>query len=73
LEEDKEKGYRWLQGLADLAFEDEAYVKALQLYLQVTAWGVLIYPVQELSLEIIGQNIIAVHWPETNTLIPSKC
>jgi phage gp36-like protein len=37
LEEDKEKGYRWLQGLADLAFEDEAYVKALQLYLQAGA------------------------------------
>lgn len=73
LEEDKEKGYRWLQGLADLAFEEEAYVKALKLYLQVTAWGVLTYPVQELSLEIIGQNITAVHWPETNRLVPSKC
>lgn len=73
LEEDKEKGYRWLQGLADLAFEEEAYVKALKLYLQVTAWGVLTYPVQELSLEIIGQNITAVHWPETNILVPSKC
>lgn len=34
VERDKEKGHRWLQGLADLAFEDEAYVKALQLYLQ---------------------------------------
>ncbi|CAK9238563.1 unnamed protein product [Sphagnum troendelagicum] len=37
LEEDKEKGYRWLQGLADLAFEEEAYVKALKLYLQAGA------------------------------------
>lgn len=35
VEGDKEKGHRWLQGLADLAYEDEAYVKALQLYLQV--------------------------------------
>ncbi|KAG0631525.1 hypothetical protein M758_1G260700 [Ceratodon purpureus] len=34
VERDKDKGHRWLQGLADLAFEDEAYVKALQLYLQ---------------------------------------
>jgi integrator complex subunit 8 len=34
VERDKEKGgHRWLQGLADLAFEDEAYLKALQLYL----------------------------------------
>lgn len=33
VERDKDKGHRWLQGLADLAFEDEAYVKALQLYL----------------------------------------
>lgn len=37
VEGDKEKGHRWLQGLADLAFEDEAYVKALQLYLQVNS------------------------------------
>lgn len=35
VEGDKEKGHRWLQGLADLAFEGEAYVKALRLYLQV--------------------------------------
>ena len=34
VERDKDKGHRWLQGLADLAFEDEAFVKALQLYLQ---------------------------------------
>lgn len=37
VDKDKEKGHRWLQGLADLAFEEEAYVKALQLYLQAGA------------------------------------
>ncbi|CAM6112649.1 unnamed protein product [Calypogeia fissa] len=37
VEGDREKGHRWLQGLADLAFEDEAYVKALRLYLQAGA------------------------------------
>ncbi|KAL3684796.1 hypothetical protein R1sor_002818 [Riccia sorocarpa] len=37
VEGDREKGHRWLQGLADLAFEDEEYVKALRLYLQAGA------------------------------------
>lgn len=34
-EGDEERGHCWFQGLADLAYEDEAYLKALQLYLQV--------------------------------------
>ncbi|KAG6553859.1 hypothetical protein Mapa_004776 [Marchantia paleacea] len=37
VEGDREKGHRWLQGLADLAFEDEAHVRALRLYLQAGA------------------------------------
>ncbi|KAL2653025.1 hypothetical protein R1flu_021153 [Riccia fluitans] len=37
VEGDREKGHRWLQGLADLAFEDEEHVKALRLYLEAGA------------------------------------
>lgn len=34
---DKDKGHCWLQGLGDLAFEDDDHVKALQYYLQAGA------------------------------------